>query len=103
MEKKFFLLSLTISLTLQAFIPIYDIENNISSLNITIEEDNYYETILNSTIKIMKNYAYINILKSPPKVNGSDYFKKVDIIQDLENLKEKVNKETTFYQFYQKI
>ena len=103
MEKKLFLLSLIISLTLQAFIPIYDIENNISLLNITIEEDNYYETVLNSTIEVMKNYAYINILKSPPKVNGYDYFQKVDIIQDLENLKEKVNKETTFYQFYQEI
>ena len=96
-------MSLSISLTLQIFIPIYDVKDNISSLNITLEEDNYYETVIRSTIKIMKNYAYINILKSPPKVNGSDYFKKVDIIQDLENLKEKVNNETKFYQFYQEI
>ena len=103
MGKNIFLLSLSISLTLQIFIPIYDVKDNISSLNITLEEDKYYETVIRSTIKIMKNYAYINILKSPPKVNGSDYFKKVDIIQDLENLKEKVNNETKFYQFYQEI
>ena len=80
MGKNIFLLSLSISLTLQIFIPIYDVKDNISSLNTTLEEDNYFETVVRSTIKIMKNYAYINILKSPPKVNGYDYFQKVDII-----------------------
>ena len=97
------LISFLISLTMQAYIPIYDIKGNISSLNITIKEENYFESVINDTIHVMKNYAFINILKSPPKVNGHDYFKKVDIIQQLENLKTTINKETKFYQFYQEI
>ena len=97
------LISFLISLTMQAYIPIYDIKGNISSLNITIKEENYFESVINDTIHVMKNYAFINILKSPPKVNGHDYFKKVDIIQQLENLKTTIKKETKFYQFYQEI
>ena len=97
------LISFFISLTMQAYIPIHDIKGNISSLNITIKEENYFESVINDTIQVMKNYAFINILKSPPKVNGRDYFKKVDIIQQLENLKTTITKETKFYQFYQEI
>ena len=97
------LISFFISTTMQAYIPIYDIKGNISSINITVKEENYFESVIKDTIKVMKNYAFINILKSPPKVNGHDYFKKVDIIQKLEDLKATINKETKFYQFYQEI
>ena len=103
MTLKIFLLSLLICSTLHAFQPVYDIGARISSLKVK-KGFSYYESVINDIIEVMKNYAYINILKSPPKVNGSDdYFQRVDIIQDLENLKGKINDETDFYEFYQKI
>lgn len=64
----------------QQYTPVYDIIGNISLFNIPITEDKYYETVIDSLIELMENYAFIKILKSPPKVNGSDYFNKVDII-----------------------
>ena len=86
----------------QGYIPIFDIIGNISTFNIPVLEDGYYDTVIDSLIDIMDNYAYINLLKSPPKVNGSDYFAKVDIIQDLKDLKSRINGTTpNFYEFYQ--
>ena len=88
----------------QQYTPVYDIIGNISLFNIPITEDKYYETVIDSLIELMENYAFIKILKSPPKVNGSDYFNKVDIIQDLKNLKSTINETTpNFYEFYQDI
>ena len=100
MVHKYFFILLLICSTLQDYIPIYDLIGNISSLKIEKEED-YYKSVINNTIEMMNNYAYINILKSPPKINGSDYFPKVDIIKDLENLRE--TKIKNFYEFYQQI
>ena len=97
-------ISLFILINSKNYIPIVDIIGNISSFNIPVSEDGYYDTIINSLIEIMEKYAYINILKSPPKVNGSDYFQKVDIIQDLKDLKSQINGTTpNFYDFYQNI
>ena len=88
----------------QNYLPIFDIIGNISTFNIPVLEDGYYDTVIDSLIDIMDNYAYINLLKSPPKVNGSDYFPKVDIIQDLKDLKSRINGTTpNFYEFYQDI
>ena len=104
MYQKIFLLTLLIGTSFEALTPIYDIIGNISELFIKVDEENYYETVIDGVIEVMKNYAFLNIIKSPPKVNGTDYFPKVDVIQELENLKEEIKKETpTFYKFYQDI
>ena len=104
MSSKIIISLLFICIYSQKIVPILDLVGNISSLNIPITEENYYETIIDSLIELMDYYAYINILKSPPEVNGSAYFKKVDVIQDLKNLRENVTQNTpNFYDFYQDI
>ena len=98
----FLIITLFFCTNAQNYLPIFDIKGNISSFNVPVLEDGYYDTIIDSLIEIMENYAYINLLKSPPKVNGSDYFTKVDIIQDLKDLKSRINGTTpNFYEFYQ--
>ena len=93
-----------LSITKQGYIPIYDIIGNLSTLNVTVEEENYYESIIDNVIEIMKKYAYIDIIKSPLKKNGSYYSLEVDIIQELQNLKEQVKKAPPkFYKFYQEL
>ena len=98
----FILTTLFLYIKTQNYQPIYDIIGNISSFNIPVSEEGYCETIIDSLIEIMENYAYINLLKSPPKVNGSDYFTKVDIIQELKDLKSRIEGTSpNFYDFYQ--
>ena len=93
-----------LSITKQGYIPIYDIIGNLSTLNVTVEEENYYESIIDNVIEIMKKYAYIDIIKSPLKKNGSYYSLEVDIIQELQKLKEQVKKDPPkFYKFYQEL
>ena len=100
----FILTTLFLYIKTQNYQPIYDIIGNISSFNIPVSEEGYCETIIDSLIEIMNNYAYINLLKSPPKVNGSDYFTKVDIIQELKDLKSKIEGTSpNFYDFYQEL
>ena len=104
MVSKIIFLSLFICLNTQSYIPIIDLIGNLSSLSNQTKDESYYQSVIDDLISIMENYAYINILKSPPKVNGSDYFTKVDIIQDFKNLKSKlVEKTPNFYEFYQSI
>ena len=104
MSSKIMISLLFICIYSQKIVPILDLVGNISSLNIPITEENYYEIIIDSLIELMDYYAYINILKSPPEVNGSAHFKKVDVIQDLKNLRENVTQNTpNFYDFYQDI
>ena len=103
MFQKILYLLLLIFTTTQKYIPVYDIVGNITTLIDSTKEKNYYESAIDSIIEVMKNYAYINILKSPPKVDGKDYFTKVDIIKDLQDLKENIDDIKNFYEFYQKI
>ena len=99
-----FLLLSFLHITKQGYIPIYDIIGNLSTLNVPVEEDNYYESIIDTLIEIMKNYAYIDIIKSPLNKSGSYYSLEVDIIQELKNLREKVkNTPPKFYKFYQDV
>ena len=93
----FFLLLSFLHITKQGYIPIYDIIGNLSTLNVQVEEENYYESIIDTLIEIMKNYAYIDIIKSPLNKSGSYYSLEVDIIQELKNLREKVKNTPPIY------
>ena len=93
-----------LSTTKQGYIPIFDIIGNISTLYVKVEEKNYLESIIDGATEIMKNYAYIDIIKSPLNKTGSYYSLEVDIIKELQNLKEQVIKDPpTFYKFYQEL
>ena len=101
-------LSLFISLLIysntQYFESIYDLIENISIPNIKIEGNNYYESIIDDIKEVIKNYTYLNNLKSYSKVNGTNYFEEIDIIKKLENFKKNLNNtKPDFYTFYQDI
>ena len=88
----------------QKYLPIFDIIGNISKINIPRTEDDYYESTIDYLIEIMENYAYLNLLKSPPKVNGTYNLTKVDIIQELLDLKSRIKgTKPKFYEFYQNL
>ena len=58
---------------------------------------------LKSTKILMNKYPFINILKNPPKIDGKDYFQKVDIIKELDDFQSNIeNKQMNLYEYYQR-
>ncbi len=53
----------------------------------------------------MYEYPFINILKDPPLINGKKYFGSVDILKNLDSLKNEIMDKTSmnFYEFHQKL
>ena len=59
--------------------------------------------IIDSTKILMNEYPFINILKDPPKIDGKDYFEKVDIMKELDELQSNIEKNSiNFYEYYQR-
>jgi hypothetical protein len=50
----------------------------------------------------MNEYPFINILKDPPKIDGKEYFKKVDIIKELDDFQSNIEKKINLYEYYQR-
>ena len=93
---------LYIILTYDSYI-ITDINQFINSIN----EINFNDAqnIIESVETIMYEYPFINILKAPPLINGKKYFGSVDILKNLDSLKNEIMEKTSmnFYEFHQKL
>ena len=63
------------------------------------------QNIIESVKTIMYEYPFINILKNPPLINGKKYFDSVDILTNLDYLKNEIMLKTNmnFYEFHQKL
>ena len=93
---------LYIILTYDSYV-ITDINQFINSIN----EINFNDAqnIIESVKTIMYEYPFINILKDPPLINGKKYFGSVDILKNLDSLKNEIMEKTSmnFYEFHQKL
>ena len=60
---------------------ILDFKPIIEKINKNFIDSTDSKNIIESTKILMNKYPFINILKNPPKIDGKDYFQKVDIIK----------------------
>jgi hypothetical protein len=61
------------------------------------------KNIIDSTKILMNEYPFINILKDPPKIDGKDYFEKVDIMKELDELQSNIeHSQMNLYEYYQR-
>ncbi len=80
--------------------PMPNITQAIEELNVPLETE-YYEKVIEGAKQVFGEYAFIDILKSPPEVEGQPgYFPKVDIIKDLDTLLQEVKSQGETYPFY---
>ena len=93
---------LYIILTSDSYI-ITDINQFINSMGEINFKD--AQNIIESVKTIMYEYPFINILKDPPLINGKKYFGSVDILKNLDSLKNEIMDKTSmnFYEFHQKL
>ena len=79
------------------FQPIIEVINE-NSINSTDSKK-----IIDSTKILMNEYPFINILKDPPQIDGKDYFQKVDIMKELDELQSNIeNSQMNLYEYYQR-
>ena len=65
---------------------------------------NFYIKIIDNLKKILNYYVYIDLLKNPPQPDfDPNYHSKVDTMEYLDNLKNKITDETNSYDFYRDI
>ena len=83
---------------------IFDINPIIEKINKNSINSADSKKIIEETKILMNEYPFINILKDPPTINGDKkYFKKVDIIKELDELQSDFEKNPiNFYQYYQR-
>ena len=82
---------------------ITDFNQLIQSINNNYINFNDSKIIIDSVKTIMNEYPFINILKDPPKIDGKEYFKKVDIIKELDDFQSNIEKNSiNFYEYYQR-
>ena len=83
---------------------ITDFTSTIETINEYSIDSTESKNIINATKILMNEYPFINILKDPPEINGDkNYFQKVDIIKELDELQTNIeNNQMNFYEYYQR-
>ena len=82
---------------------ITDFNPIIEKINENSIDSDVSKKIIESTKILMNEYPFINILKDPPKIDGKEYFKKVDIIKELDDFQSNIEKNPiNFYEYYQR-
>ena len=82
---------------------ILDFQPIIDEINEISIDSTDSKKIIDSTKILMNEYPFINILKDPPNIDGKDYFEKVDIMKELDELQSIIeNSQMNLYEYYQR-
>ena len=82
---------------------ILDFQPIIEAINENSINSTDSKKIIDSTKILMNEYPFINILKDPPQIDGKDYFQKVDIMKELDELQSNIeNSQMNLYEYYQR-
>ncbi len=89
----------------EKYYTVVDFNSLINTINQASYNTSFYIETIECVKDIMFEYPYINILKDPPLINNTNYFEPVDIIYELDNLKNEINSSSSvkFYNFYQNL
>ncbi len=82
---------------------ILDFQPIIEAINENSIGSDASKKIIDSTKILMNEYPFINILKDPPNIDGKDYFEKVDIMKELDELQSNIeHSQMNLYEYYQR-
>ena len=91
-------LILSVNLFLLIFSKIYEISEYMQMIRTVKISEEKQKNIINKLKKLLNRYVYLDILKNPPQPKDNEnYYNKVDLIKELDNLN---TKERSFYEFY---
>ena len=81
----------------------YTIDQAFECINSVVVDQQWKEQIIETTKAYLEPYIYTDILKAPPIIKGhDDYFLQVDIINELDKIKNN-NNLVNFYEIFQEI
>ena len=96
-----FLISILFIIPIKSDYKIWEKDEFYNTIRSDKKGKQYYTDVIINLEKILNYYVYIELLKNPPQPNfDSDYFPKVDTIESLEKIKNKITDDTNSFDFY---